>query len=261
MATRHLDGMNYVFTMPLSDHAEHDGGDYIYYQGHPWDFEAHHDEITAQGHAHPDVGSAPFQHVGDTMFTRGSRAYGPSLEVEGPLNHEVAVGPDLWLRAVTPAVANHNPPTLRFTLHSRAPDDHSAFLDSRASPGRDCGLGRRRLAGTAAFSSPVAADEENPPGTVGRAPGTAGAECCAGGAGEDCDVRCLRGAGLTDLLHDPYTAHRGVVAKDEQHAVRAGGCCQGGRRTAGRLQSWLLCEAQVTQASAPYPVLVQARSR
>ncbi|MFF3276026.1 hypothetical protein ACFYWU_34585 [Streptomyces chrestomyceticus] len=75
VAKWHLDGMNYVFTMTLSDHAEHEGGDYIYYRGHPRVFEAHREEITAQGRRHPDVHVAPFLHVGDTMFTRGSRVY------------------------------------------------------------------------------------------------------------------------------------------------------------------------------------------
>ena len=67
--------MNYVFTMTLSDHEEHEGGDYIYYRGHPRDFDTRREEITAKGPAHADVHTAPFQHVGDTMFTRGSRVY------------------------------------------------------------------------------------------------------------------------------------------------------------------------------------------
>ncbi|MEW2397275.1 hypothetical protein [Streptomyces sp. NPDC046862] len=75
VAKWHLDGMNYVFTMTLTDHEEHEGGDYIYYKGHPRQFDARREEITAKGSAHPDVHTAPFQHVGDTMFTRGSRVY------------------------------------------------------------------------------------------------------------------------------------------------------------------------------------------
>ncbi|MFF1570073.1 hypothetical protein ACFVY1_43000 [Streptomyces sp. NPDC058293] len=75
VAKWHLDGMTYVFTMTLSDHSEHDGGDYIYYRGHPRDFDADREEITARGQAYPDVHAAPFQHVGDTMFTRASRVY------------------------------------------------------------------------------------------------------------------------------------------------------------------------------------------
>nr|WTB12042.1 hypothetical protein OG546_49630 [Streptomyces antimycoticus] len=75
VAKWHLDGMNYVFTMTLSDHEEHEGGDYIYYRGHPRDFDTRREEITAKGPAHADVHTAPFQHVGDTMFTRGSRVY------------------------------------------------------------------------------------------------------------------------------------------------------------------------------------------
>jgi hypothetical protein len=75
VAKWHLDGMNYVFTMTLTDHEEHEGGDYIYYRGHPRQFDARREEITATGSAHPDVHTAPFQHVGDTMFTRGSRVY------------------------------------------------------------------------------------------------------------------------------------------------------------------------------------------
>ncbi|GCB43906.1 hypothetical protein [Streptomyces sp. NL15-2K] len=75
VAKWHLDGMNYVFTMPLSDHADHSGGDYIYFQGHPREFDTDREEITTRGPDHPRVKTAPFQHVGDTMFTRGSRVY------------------------------------------------------------------------------------------------------------------------------------------------------------------------------------------
>ncbi|GGV21704.1 hypothetical protein [Streptomyces spectabilis] len=75
VAKWHLDGMNYVFTMTLSDHAEHTGGDYVYYRGHPRDFDINREKITAMGASHPEVHAAPFQHVGDTMFTRGSRVY------------------------------------------------------------------------------------------------------------------------------------------------------------------------------------------
>ncbi|MFJ6699393.1 hypothetical protein ACIQM4_25405 [Streptomyces sp. NPDC091272] len=75
VAKWHRDGMNYVFTMTLSDHGEHEGGDYIYYRGHPDAFDRSREEITAAGPDHPHVRTAPFQHVGDTMFTRGSRVY------------------------------------------------------------------------------------------------------------------------------------------------------------------------------------------
>ncbi|MFC8709430.1 MULTISPECIES: hypothetical protein [unclassified Streptomyces] len=75
VAKWHRDGMNYVFTMTLSDHGEHDGGDYIYYQGRPEEFDARREEITSAGSRHPEVRTAPFRHVGDTMFTRGSRVY------------------------------------------------------------------------------------------------------------------------------------------------------------------------------------------
>ena len=75
VAKWHVDGMNYVFTMTLTDHDQHDGGDYIYYTGHRRDFDLHHDEIADAGAEHPDVHVAPFQHAGDTMFTRGSHVY------------------------------------------------------------------------------------------------------------------------------------------------------------------------------------------
>ena len=75
VAKWHLDGMNYVLTMTLSDHEEHEGGDYIYYRGHPRNFDAQRDDLTGQGIRHLDIHAAPFQHVGDTMFTRGSRVY------------------------------------------------------------------------------------------------------------------------------------------------------------------------------------------
>ncbi|MFJ4682331.1 hypothetical protein [Streptomyces sp. NPDC088789] len=74
-AAWHLDGMNYVFTMTLSDRADHDGGAHLYFKGHPDDFDAHREDITRRGPAHPRVHKAPFLHVGDTMFTRGSRVY------------------------------------------------------------------------------------------------------------------------------------------------------------------------------------------
>ncbi|SBV06263.1 2OG-Fe(II) oxygenase superfamily protein [Streptomyces sp. MnatMP-M77] len=75
VAKWHRDGMNYVFTMTLSDRDEYEGGDYIYYQGRPEDFDAHRNEVTSAGSHHPDVRTAPFRRVGDTMFTRGSRVY------------------------------------------------------------------------------------------------------------------------------------------------------------------------------------------
>ncbi|WP_131739058.1 hypothetical protein [Actinomadura roseirufa] len=75
VAKWHLDGMNYVFTMTLTDRSEHDGGDYIYFQGHRADFDLHSDGIRAAGEHHPQVAKAPFTRAGDTMFTRGSRIY------------------------------------------------------------------------------------------------------------------------------------------------------------------------------------------
>ncbi len=75
VAKWHIDGMNYVFTMTLTDHQDHDGGDYIYYQGHRSDFELHQGEIAAAGATHPRVATAPFTRAGDTMFTRGSHVY------------------------------------------------------------------------------------------------------------------------------------------------------------------------------------------
>ncbi|WP_410646477.1 hypothetical protein [Amycolatopsis sp. cmx-4-54] len=75
VAKWHVDGMNYVFTMTLTDHDQHDGGDYVYFQGHRADFELAKDEITTQGQHHPLVKTAPFRHAGDTMFTRGSFVY------------------------------------------------------------------------------------------------------------------------------------------------------------------------------------------
>jgi hypothetical protein len=75
VAKWHIDGMNYVFTMTLTDHTEHDGGDYIYYQGHRADFELAKADVTSRGASHPLVHTAPFQRAGDTMFTRGSHVY------------------------------------------------------------------------------------------------------------------------------------------------------------------------------------------
>lgn len=75
VAKWHQDGMNYVFTMTLSDHSEHEGGDYLYYKGHPKVFDTRKPEMLARGADHPDVAAAPFSRAGDTMFTRGSRIY------------------------------------------------------------------------------------------------------------------------------------------------------------------------------------------
>lgn len=75
VAKWHLDGMNYVFTMVLADHADYVGGDYIYFRGHRDEFENNKPLITELGEDHPKVFRAGFSRVGDTMFTRGSRVY------------------------------------------------------------------------------------------------------------------------------------------------------------------------------------------
>lgn len=75
VAKWHIDGMNYVFTMTLTDRSAHDGGDYIYFRGHRGDFELHQETIATEGAAHPRVELAPFAAAGDTMFTRGSHVY------------------------------------------------------------------------------------------------------------------------------------------------------------------------------------------
>ncbi len=76
VAKWHVDGMNYVFTMLLTPHAEYDGGEYVYFKGHRDEFPLRPDAGAGDDEVSPDaLATAPFQEVGDTMFTRGSRVY------------------------------------------------------------------------------------------------------------------------------------------------------------------------------------------
>ena len=64
----HLDGMDYVFTMLMTDPSEFDGGQFHFFLGHPEDF--------IPGAVSDDqVRTAPLGAVGDTIFVRGSHIY------------------------------------------------------------------------------------------------------------------------------------------------------------------------------------------
>lgn len=69
VAKWHLDGMDYVFTMVLTDHDRYEGGEYTYFQGRRDRFDRDHPE------ANSPLRIAPFLEAGDTLFTRGSRIY------------------------------------------------------------------------------------------------------------------------------------------------------------------------------------------
>lgn len=75
VAKWHVDGMNYVFTMLLTDHSGFEGGEYVYFKGHREDFALRPGAGPSEDVAPGDLGIAPFVNVGDTMFTRGSRVY------------------------------------------------------------------------------------------------------------------------------------------------------------------------------------------
>ena len=66
VAKWHVDGMDYVFTMLLTDRSEFEGGEFIYFRGPKTDF-------NANSHQHVERGR--FETVGDTLFARGSHVY------------------------------------------------------------------------------------------------------------------------------------------------------------------------------------------
>lgn len=68
IAKWHIDGMNYVFTMLMTDPSDFDGGQFNYFLGRPEDFDP--------GEVSEDrVRRAPLGAIGDSIFARGSRIY------------------------------------------------------------------------------------------------------------------------------------------------------------------------------------------
>lgn len=64
----HTDGMDYVFTMLLTDPSEFEGGQFHYFLGRS-------DAFSPESASPEDVRIAPLSAVGDTVFARGSRVY------------------------------------------------------------------------------------------------------------------------------------------------------------------------------------------
>lgn len=64
----HTDGMDYVFTMLLTDPSEFEGGRFDYFLGR-------RDAFTVESVSADDVHTAPLSAVGDAVFARGSHIY------------------------------------------------------------------------------------------------------------------------------------------------------------------------------------------
>lgn len=114
VAKWHVDGMNYVFTMLLTDHDEYDGGEYVYFTSHRDEFPLRPDAGAGDAEvSHDALATAPFREVGDTMFTRGSRVY----------------------HAVTPVTRGHRT-TIAFSLFCPfLPGDENRFWHSAPDDG------------------------------------------------------------------------------------------------------------------------------
>ncbi|WHT21747.1 hypothetical protein N8J89_11990 [Crossiella sp. CA-258035] len=72
VAKWHYDGMTYVFVIQLADSTEFTGGDLLIYQGTRASFAAERAEVIAKAAEHPKVFRAPFEQLGDTVYSRGS---------------------------------------------------------------------------------------------------------------------------------------------------------------------------------------------
>lgn len=68
VAKWHLDGMDYVFTVLLTDPSEFDGGQFNYFLGR-------REAFASEALSEERVRVAPLGEVGDTIFARGSRIY------------------------------------------------------------------------------------------------------------------------------------------------------------------------------------------
>lgn len=69
IAKWHVDGMDYVFTMLLTDASQYSGGEFIYFQGTKEEFERKEDGWITK------IRKAGFSHVGDTLYAKGSHVY------------------------------------------------------------------------------------------------------------------------------------------------------------------------------------------
>ena len=69
IAKWHVDGMNYVFNVLLTDKEQFEGGDFLYFKGTKEEFERH-----APGWKNK-VRRSESRKIGDTIFARGSRIY------------------------------------------------------------------------------------------------------------------------------------------------------------------------------------------
>lgn len=67
IAKWHLDGMNFVFNILLSDEAEFEGGDFIYFKGPKNQFTSRLNDNW--------VATSPSRHVGDTIYVHGSKVF------------------------------------------------------------------------------------------------------------------------------------------------------------------------------------------
>jgi hypothetical protein len=75
VAKWHYDGMTYVFVIQLTHPNEFTGGNLLLYQGHRREFEREQASITEAGAEHPQAFRAPFERIGDVVFTRGSNIW------------------------------------------------------------------------------------------------------------------------------------------------------------------------------------------
>ena len=66
VAKWHVDGMDYVFTMLLTDRSEFEGGDFLYFRGSKSAFDRQALHSVEQGR---------FKEIGDTLFARGSHVF------------------------------------------------------------------------------------------------------------------------------------------------------------------------------------------
>jgi hypothetical protein len=67
IAKWHVDGMNFVFNILLSDVAEFEGGDFIYFKGPASQFSLRQNDDL--------VMTSPSKHIGDTIYVHGSKVF------------------------------------------------------------------------------------------------------------------------------------------------------------------------------------------